>query len=150
MKAFVIGKTRPRWAIALVMVITLAGIAMTACGASKTIVDTMGVLTGEAAWLRRALGMILWLLLGTFVLQAMVVSEKYWELTDVRIRYRSSAVKVSFLRYAWDVLRGRDPEVDVELVTDDVVHVRISWRVAPALSCHPGAFGDFSHPREDF
>lgn len=129
MKSYVIGKTRPRWAIALVVLVTFAGTIMTGCGASETIIDATGALVGEPDWLRRALGMVLWLLLGAFVLQAVVVSEKYWELTDTRIRYRSSAVRISFLRYAWDVLRGWDPEVDVELVTDDVVCVRLSWRV---------------------
>lgn len=129
MKSYVIGKTRPRWAIALVVLVTFVGAIMTACGVSETIIDAASVLSSEPEWLRRVLGMVLRLLLGAFVLQAVVVSEKYWELTDTRIRYRSSAVRISFLRYAWDALRGRDPEVDVELVTDDVVRVRLSWRV---------------------
>lgn len=132
MKAFVIGKTRPRWVIALVVLVTFAGAAMTGCGASETIIDTTGALAGEPEWLRRALGMVLWLLLGAFALQAVVTSEKYWELTEERIRYRSSAVRISFLRYAWDVLRGREPEADVELVTDDVVRIRLSWRAEHA------------------
>ena len=61
------------------------------------------------------------------VLSVVITSARFWQLTEDEIRCRSQGVTSDWPRYAWDVLRGRSPEVDIRITTSAVTGVRLSW-----------------------
>lgn len=127
MRTFTIGKTRSRAMIASICVLTCLA-ALTAVTGQWTLLGNdaaaLAALPPEA---RCVLSVLLALLLGMLVLSVVITSARYWQLTEDEIRCRSLGVTSDWPRYAWDVLRGRNPEVDIRIATAAVTGVRLSW-----------------------
>lgn len=127
MRSFYIGKTRPRWAIALVAGATALAVVLALTGHAG-LFGTAGEALFSAAgapWLRVPVSVAMFAAMGMLALQVMVTTSTYWKLDAFEIRYRSNDVSADFLSYAWAVLRGREPEVDVRLAVPRKRHRRL-------------------------
>lgn len=130
MRSFCIGKTRPRWAIALVVGATTLAVVLALTGHAG-LFGTAGEALFSAAgapWLRVPVSVAVFTALGMLALQVMVTTSTYWKLDASEIRYRSNDVSADFLSYAWAVLRGREPEVDVRLAVPQVRRISVTWQ----------------------
>lgn len=125
MKTFTIGKTRSRASIAIVCAGTLAGAVALAAGCGEG--DALAYLAALNPTARAVFGGAIGLLLGLLALSSMVTSSQYWRLTETEIRCRSLRVSADWPRYVWDVLCGREPEVDICINTANVTRVCLSW-----------------------
>ena len=139
MKVFTIGKTRSRAAIAIVCAGTLVAAVALAVGCGRSNAPAYLAVLNPAA--RAACGGALGLLLGLLVLSSMVTSSQYWKLAETEIRSRSLSVSADWPRYAWDILCGREPEVDICINTANVTCVCLSWErqiiTTPWTRCIP-------------
>lgn len=125
MKTFTIGRTRSRAALALVCAATVAAATAMAIGGWGAEGPAYLSILPPAA--RSAWGVLVMLLLGMLVLSGMVTSTTFWQLTEEEICCRSLSVSSGWLRYTWDVLSGREPEVDIRIATADVARVELGW-----------------------
>ena len=125
MKTFTIGRTRSRAALALVCAATVAAATAMAIGGWGAEGPAYLSILPPAA--RSAWGVLVMLLLGMLVLSGMVTSTTFWQLTEEEICCRSVSVSSGWLRYTWDVLSGREPEVDIRIATADVARVELGW-----------------------
>ena len=126
MKTFTIGKTRSRTTIALVCAGTLAAAIAMAIGCAGGAAPEY--LAEFPPVVRSACGGVLVLMLGLLALSSIVTSSSYWRLTESEICCRSLSVSSDWPRYTYDLLRGREPEVDIRIATADVERIRLSWK----------------------